>query len=112
MPEATGRLCAACGSPQVTVVPRGFAGKTDTSDQYLLCQRCGQKTYEIVSVTQRDLRLYQYAVNHRYERDGITYRIRRVLKVGFDEFLLYLQADPPAREEVERPTSAVENGTS
>lgn len=93
MPEAMGRTCAACGSAKVTVVPRGFTGRTDTADQYRLCQECGHVTYEIVAVSQRDLRLHRYAPEGLYERDGRRYTIRRVLKVGFNEYLLYVQPE-------------------
>jgi hypothetical protein len=96
----------------VTLVPRGYAGKNDTPDQYFVCDACGQATYEIVSVTQRDIRLYRYAANGPFSRDGINYIIRRILKVGFDEHLLYLRPLPVEEEEQEGLTRSASGGMS
>src|SRR5262245_61813601 len=102
MASETARFCPACNATQVTVIPRGYAGQTDTADQYFICQHCGQITYEIVATTQREIRLHRYEAGGPFSREGQTYQIRRILKVGFDEFLLYLQvvtALEPARPE-------------
>jgi hypothetical protein len=79
----------------VTVIPRGYAGRTDTADQYFICQHCGQITYEIVATSLREIRLHRYEAGGAFHREGHSYQIKRILKVGFDEYLLYLQFAPP-----------------
>jgi hypothetical protein len=69
----------------------------------VICQDCGQVTYEILSVTQREIRLYRYEQNGILAREGATYQIRRLLKVGFDEYLLYLRLI-----EIEKPAAVAE----
>lgn len=91
MSGTTVQACPVCGGAQLVQTLRGYAGRTDTPHQYLTCQSCGQIIYEIMSVTQRDIRLYRYEVNGLLTHEGLTYQIRRVLKVGFDEYLLYLK---------------------
>lgn len=86
------RACPACRARQVTLIQRGYAGKTDAADQYFICQHCGQTTMEIVSVSQRDLRLHRYEVGGTYHHENVIYAIQRILKVGFDEILLYVRA--------------------
>jgi hypothetical protein len=100
--------------------PRGYAGRTDTPHQYSTCESCGLVIYEIMSVSQREIRLHRYEPNGLFAREGVTYRIRRILKVGFDEFLLYLKVveaerppddeepDPPADTAEPEPNDAVE----
>ena len=66
-------------------------------------------------MSQRDIRLYRYEVNMVIEREGQRYRVRRILKVGFDEYLLYLRAEPieaPAAENELAPDTSepVEDG--
>ena len=106
MTGAAERTCVACASPKVMVVPRGFVGQSNSPDQYRLCQQCGYITYEIVAVQQRDLRLHRYEANARYERDGASYRVRRVLKAGFNEYLLYLQPEAGPKAPPGPPLSA------
>jgi hypothetical protein len=102
MAATSARTCLACGSDDLIETRRGYAGTTDTPHQYVTCRRCGQVVYEIVSVSQRDIRLYRYEAGGVLARDGVTYQIKRMLKVGFDEYLLYLRVieldrpEPPA----------------
>ncbi|MCC6625931.1 MAG: zinc ribbon domain-containing protein [Chloroflexi bacterium] len=99
------RLCPTCGSPHLLQTPRGFAGRSDTPHQYLTCQQCGQIVYEILSVTQRDIRLNRYEAGAVVVRDSLTYTVRRILKVGFDEHLLYLKVLAAEPDEPETPAA-------
>ena len=91
MGTTTARICPACGSPHLLQTQRGFAGRSDSPHQYLTCRACGQVVFEIVSVAQREIRLNRYEAGGVFVRDNLTYEIRRILKVGFDEHLLYLR---------------------
>ncbi len=96
------RQCPWCRSRDVRLTQRGFTGPTDERDQYILCNNCKRLTYEIISRSSRDMRLGQYRVGGTY-RDSVRqtkYDITRVLKVGSNEFLLYVKpiirsGDPP-----------------
>lgn len=91
--RAAQRECPWCSSRRTQLVQRGFTGPTDERDQYLTCQSCGRVTLEIVSKTNREMRVGQYRVGGTY-RDSATqakYAIHRVLKVGMNEYLLYLK---------------------
>jgi hypothetical protein len=103
MSGTTISICPACGGDQLVETRRGYAGQSDTPHQYVTCQDCGQVTYEILSVTQREIRLYRYEQNGILAREGATYQIRRLLKVGFDEYLLYLRLI-----EIEKPAAVAE----
>lgn len=91
MMPSSDHICPVCSSTRLTLIRRGFAGKTDTADQYWRCLDCQQTILEIVSLGQREIRLGRFEAGGSYQRDGLSYSIRRILKVGFDEFLLYLQ---------------------
>lgn len=87
------RRCPWCDSLNTRLVQRGFTGPTDERDQYFTCDDCGRLTYEIVSRTMRDMRLGQYRAGGVF-RDSARqtkYTINRVLKVGINEFLLYVK---------------------
>lgn len=87
------RLCPWCGSHDTRLVQRGFVGPTDERDQYFTCRNCDRLTYEIVSRTMRDMRVGQFRAGGTF-RDSARqtkYHINRVLKVGMNEFLLYLK---------------------
>jgi len=87
------RRCPWCDSLNTRFVQRGFTGPTDERDQYFTCNDCGRLTYEIVSRTVRDMRLGQYRAGGLF-RDSARqtkYTINRVLKVGMNEFLLYVK---------------------
>ncbi len=83
------------------LVQRGFTGPTDERDQYVTCNTCKRLTYEIISRNSRDMRLGQYRAGGTYRdtRRQTKYDITRVLKVGSNEYLLYVKpivrsADP------------------
>lgn len=87
------RRCPWCGSTNTRFVQRGFVGPTDERDQYFTCRSCDRLTYEIISRTMRDMRLSQFRAGGIF-RDSARqtkYHINRVLKVGMNEFLLYLK---------------------
>ena len=88
------RRCPWCDSTDVERVQRGFAGKTDGNDQYFRCRTCGKTTWEMVSKTAQEVRLGRYAAGKVFNERGDRYTIKRVLKVGFNEYLLYLSPAP------------------
>ncbi|HET8628294.1 MAG TPA: hypothetical protein VFL91_12780 [Thermomicrobiales bacterium] len=91
-----GRHCPWCGGADLEIVQRGYAGKTDTNDQYFRCRTCGKVTWEMVSKTAQEVRLGRYEAGQAFTERGDRYLITRVLKVGFNEYLLYLKPNPPA----------------
>lgn len=87
------RQCPWCGSWNTTHVQRGYIGASNTSDQYFVCNTCQRTTFEILSRSNRDMRVSQFRVGNTV-RDGVTqakYTINRVLKVGLNEYLLYVK---------------------
>lgn len=88
------RRCPWCESTDVDAVQRGFAGKTDGNDQYFRCRTCGKTTWEMVSKTTQEVRLGRYEAGKSFTERGDRYLIWRVLKVGFNEYLLYLKPAP------------------
>lgn len=91
------RTCPWCGSADVTLVTRGFAGLTDERDQYFTCAACGRVTYEMVSKTAREVRMERFKAGDTYNdrRNRTRYRITRVLRVGTNETLVYLRPLDP-----------------
>lgn len=87
------RACPWCGGSDLRFVLRGFAGATDANDQYFVCQGCNRTTFEMVSKTTREMRLGRYKAGDTYQdrANRTRYQINRVLKVGANEFLLYLK---------------------
>lgn len=92
--NSEGRQCPWCGSTDLDVVQRGYAGKTDANDQFSRCRACGKTTWEMVSRTAQELRLGRYEVGKSFTERGDRYLIKRILKVGFNEYLLYLKPAP------------------
>ena len=95
-PETTDpgdRACPWCGGSDLRFVSRGFAGATDANDQYFVCHSCKRTTFEMVSKTGREMRLGRYKAGDTYQdrTNRTRYQINRVLKVGANEFLLYLK---------------------
>lgn len=91
------RECPWCGSRDTTFVQRGLAGGQESKHQYIRCHDCEKITYDIISCTDRDIRIHRYRTGGEY-RDAveqIRYTIYRMLKVGFNEFLLYLRPKLP-----------------
>lgn len=98
------RTCPWCGSSNTSFYKRGLTGPTDERDQYLTCHECGRLTYEIVSRTSRDMRVGQYRAGGTFRDNArqTKYTINRVLKVGFNEFLLYVKPIFPSPEDQRR----------
>ncbi|MCC6943845.1 MAG: hypothetical protein IT335_04660 [Thermomicrobiales bacterium] len=98
-PVATGqtRTCPWCGSGDTVLVQRGYTGPTDEINQYFHCKKCSKVTYEIVSKTAREMRLGRFHAGGIYKdmAHATRYQVSRVLKVGINEYLLYLK---PLRE--------------
>lgn len=87
------RICPGCGSSRITFVQRGLAGLTDESDQYFRCLDCQRVTYEILSRTEREVRAARLEPGRSVRERGSAYVVRRVLKVGLNEYLVYLSPD-------------------
>ena len=96
-----GRECPWCGSKNTVFVQRGLTSAVVSPDQYLRCNDCARVTYEIVSRNDREIRLgrYQTGGDFRDATHQTRYRIYRMLKVGFNEYLLYLRPITPDAEE-------------
>lgn len=88
-----GRECPWCASRDTGFVQRGFAGGQSSKDQYILCNDCERATYDIVATTDRDVRInrYQNGGEFRDPKHRTKYKIYRMLKVGFNEYLLYVR---------------------
>lgn len=87
------RRCPWCGSSDTRLVQRGYTGPTDEVDQYFTCAECGKVTYELVAKTAREMRLGRYRAGGVY-KDSVhqtRYTVNRVLKVGVNEYLIYLK---------------------
>ena len=98
MPQAAGpgqgeRRCPWCGGADVRFVQRGYTGPTDEVDQYFSCQTCGRVTYELIAKTAREMRLGRFRAGAVYKdaANQTRYQISRVLKVGVNEYLIYLK---------------------
>lgn len=98
-----GRECPWCASRDTRFVQRGLAGGQESADQYIHCHNCGIRTYDIVAKNDRDIRINNYYSGGAY-RDAAhqtRYTIYRMLKVGFNEFLLYLRPVLPDQNETQ-----------
>lgn len=87
------RRCPWCGSTDTRLVQRGYTGPTDEVDQYFTCASCGKVTYELVAKTAREMRLGRFRPGGIY-KDHVhhtRYQVSRVLKVGLNEYLIYLK---------------------
>lgn len=87
------RACPWCGNASTTFVSRGYAGLTDETSQYFICGACGRTTFELVAKSAREMRFGRYKPGDIYlDRANRTrYQISRVLRVGSNEFLIYLK---------------------
>ena len=101
------RHCPWCGSASIRLVTRGYTGPTDETDQYFVCNTCGRVTYELVAKNAREMKLGRWRAGgvYREPTTQIRYHISRVLKVGVNEFLLYLR---PMAEEIAEELPATE----
>jgi hypothetical protein len=89
----TGRRCPWCGSVETRLVQRGYTGPTDEVDQYFTCDQCGKVTYELVAKTSREMRIGRFRAGGVYRDTAhqTRYHVSRVLKVGLNEYLIYLK---------------------
>ncbi len=87
--------CPACGSTRIRRTRRGYTGQADTPDQFISCADCGETTYEIISRTERELRVDRLEPGRRFKHEGAEYIVSRILKVGLDEALVYVRLAPP-----------------
>lgn len=87
------RVCPWCGSEETRLVQRGYTGPTDEVDQYFTCAACGKLTYELVAKTSREMRLGRFRAGSVYQdrTHHTRYHINRVLKIGVNEYLMYLK---------------------
>ena len=87
------RHCPWCGSAATRLVARGYAGPTDEVNQYITCTACGKTTFELVAKSAREMRIGRYRTGGVYhDRANRTrYLITRVLRVGSNEYLIYLK---------------------
>lgn len=101
MTNGNERECPWCGSSNTSFFKRGLTGPTDERDQYITCHECGRLTYEIVSRTSRDMRVGQFRAGGTFRDHArqTKYTISRVLKVGMNEFLLYVKPIFPSPDE-------------
>ncbi|MDQ3694973.1 MAG: hypothetical protein M3464_15295 [Chloroflexota bacterium] len=89
----TERTCPWCGSAQTTLVMRGYTGPTDETDQYFSCDDCNKVTLELVAKSAREMRLGRFRAGGIYQ-DRVhhtRYQVSRILKVGLNEYLVYLK---------------------
>jgi hypothetical protein len=93
---ASSRSCPWCNSEDTVLVQRGYTGPTDEIHQYFHCKKCGKVTYEIVAKTAREMRLGRFHAGGIYKdiAHQTRYQVSRVLKVGINEYLLYLKPLP------------------
>lgn len=97
---AATRICPWCTSSDTVLVQRGYTGPTDEINQYFHCKKCGKVTYEIVAKTAREMRLGRFHAGGIYKdiAHQTRYQVSRVLKVGINEYLLYLKPLTGERE--------------
>lgn len=96
MPDPGERQCPWCGGFQTRLVQRGYTGPTDEVDQYFSCATCGKLTYELIAKNAREMRMERYRAGGVYKDlvHKTKYHISRILKVGVNEFLIYLKPMP------------------
>src|SRR3954452_21797195 len=90
------RRCPWCGSPEIFLVQRGYTGPTDEVNQYFTCRACGKVTYELIAKSARDMKLGRFQPGAIY-KDNVhqtRYSVVRVLKVGLNEYFIYLKPLP------------------
>lgn len=85
------RICPDCGSGRTELVQRGLAGLVNATDQYYRCHDCGRITYEILARTAREIRAGRIEPGRVIRAAGHPYTVRRVLKIGVNEYLVYLR---------------------
>ena len=94
------RRCPWCDSYDTSFVHRGYTGPTDEINQYFSCNACKKITYELVSKTAREMRIGRYRAGGTFRdaENQTRYQVSRVLKVGINEYLVYLRPLVPGSE--------------
>ena len=97
------RRCPWCGSGETRLVQRGYTGPTDEVDQYFTCAKCGKVTYELIAKTSSEMRLGRFRAGGIYRDTAhqTRYLVSRVLKVGLNEYLVYLKPMPVVEASVD-----------
>lgn len=87
------RRCPWCNSYDTSLVHRGYTGPTDEVNQYFTCNSCHKVTYELIAKSAREMRLGRFRAGgiFRDQANGTKYQVSRVLKVGLNEYLVYLR---------------------
>ena len=87
------RRCPWCDSFDTSLVHRGYTGPTDEVNQYFTCNSCSKVTYELIAKTAREMRLGRFRAGgiYRDQNNQTRYQVSRVLKVGINEYLVYLR---------------------
>lgn len=87
------RQCPWCDSYDTSLVHRGYTGPTDEVNQYFICNNCEKVTYELIAKTAREMRLGRFRAGGMYrdQANQTRYQVSRVLKVGLNEYLVYLR---------------------
>jgi|SRR4051794_32290532 transposase-like protein len=94
------RQCPWCNSYDTLFVHRGYTGPTDEINQYFSCNACKKVTYELVSKTAREMRVGRFRAGGTFRdpENQTRYQVSRVLKVGINEYLVYLRPLLPGSE--------------
>ena len=87
------RRCPWCDSYETSLVHRGYTGPTDEVNQYFTCSNCKKVTYELIAKSAREMRLGRFRAGgiYRDQNNQTRYLVSRVLKVGINEYLVYLR---------------------
>ena len=90
---AEARQCPWCDSFDTSLVHRGYTGPTDEVNQYFTCNSCHKVTYELIAKTAREMRIGRFRAGgiYRDQANQTRYQVSRVLKVGLNEYLVYLR---------------------
>lgn len=90
------RVCPWCGSEETRLVQRGYTGPTDEVNQYFTCASCEKVTYELVAKSAREMKIGRFRAGgvYRDATHSTRYEVSRVLKVGLNEYLIYLKPLP------------------
>lgn len=93
LPSAEVRRCPWCESFDTSLVHRGYTGPTDEVNQYFTCNECQKVTYELIAKSARDMRLGRFRAGgiFRDQAHQTRYQVSRILKVGLNEYLVYLR---------------------
>jgi hypothetical protein len=93
------RRCPWCESFDTALVHRGYTGPTDEVNQYFTCNECHKITYELIAKNAREMRLGRFRAGGTFRDSihGTRYQVNRVLKVGLNEYLVYLRPLPETR---------------